>query len=454
MNNLINKMRNIFYEDIAYPIYQCKYGPAFGNSIIKILKRIEEYQWLAHDEMLAMQKEKLRSLIKHAYLTVPYYHEVMKKKGLSPEDIKSANDLINFPVLTKQIIRENRRRLISANLQKGKYIETATGGSTGEPLNFIRDWNTLIWTEASNLRGRLWAGVRIGDREIDFRFIGTPSLLGTFRTKIINKNSLDALAKENELIRYMDKIRSFKPRSIVAYASNLYRIAVVCNKHQINGIEFPSIFSTGELLYDYQRAFIENQFNGKVFDYYGCNEVGSIAHECEHHHKHISEERFIIEVSDSRGNPANNSFGVMTITDLDNYAMPFIRYQNGDLAETSNDPCQCGRALKIIKSIQGRIQEFLRTSDGNYVPAIFFPCYFKDIKGIDQYQIIQPDLNDIILKIVKNSFFSVQELENVKHFIKQTIGENINITVEEHSHIPLTNSGKNRLIVSHLPMDI
>ncbi|MEW6602338.1 MAG: hypothetical protein AB1499_15305, partial [Nitrospirota bacterium] len=242
--------------------------------------------------------------------------------------------------------------------------------------------------------------------------------------------------------------------SLYGYASNLYRIAKICHKHEINYIEFPITFSTGEMLYDHQRDFLKKQFKSNIFDYYGCNEVGPIAYECEYHKKHISGERMIIETTDAKGNQVINVQGEITITDLDNYAMPFIRYKNGDVAVMTNDACSCGRGLKIIKSVEGRTQEYLRTLDGNYIPAIFFPTRFRNLRGVDQYQIIQHDIYNTSLRIVKNRFFSIKELNEMKQVVKEMLGNSVNVNIEECNYIPLTTRGKTRLVISYLPVEL
>lgn len=453
MKNIAAKIRNEFYENV-YPIYQCKYGLRYGFLVMKILNWLNTTQWLPQDGILALQTEKFRNLIKHVYDSVPYYSEIMKKIGLCPEEIKSLEDIRYLPILTKDDIRRNFKKLISHDSYKRKFINASTGGSTGEPLKYIRDWNSLIWTEAASLRGMSWAQYRIGDTFVDLMSADWPSVMGKIRGKMLNKHYFPAFAKDYELISYVKTIEKLHPICVAGYPSNLYRIANIYQRHKIFDIKFRVIFTTGEILYDYQREFFEKYFNGRVFDHYGCNEVGSIAYECEHHQKHIADERFLMETTDSKGTAIINQLGKITITDLDNYTMPFIRYQNGDVGRMTSDHCICGRGLKVVKSIEGRTQDFLRTLDGNYVPAIFFPSRFRNLTGINQYQIIQKDVHNISLKIVKNQFFSAKELEEILRVIREMIGNNVNVGIEECSYIPLTRSGKYRLVISLLPIDL
>lgn len=450
----MGKFKAKFYEKVLFPLYQIKNGPTYGYKSIKLLRHLNDTQWLSQDEILLYQENKLRRLINHVYENVPYYGNLMQKIGIHPDNIRTVEDLKYFPVLSKKEIKDNFFRIISKDINNRKFTKASTGGTTGEPLSFYHDIKSRLWAEACLLRGMYWAKYQIGNTIVDFRSTNWPSLLGKIRTKMIQNYCFPAFAKEHELVSYIEKIKLLQPYALKGYASNLYRIVTVCQNQCKDEVQIPVIFSTAEMLYEYQREFIEKQLNSRVYDYYGCNEIGSIAYECEYNTKHISDEHVILETTDSMGNQINNTLGEITITDLDNYVMPFIRYKNGDVGIINNERCKCRRGLSLLKKVEGRTQDFLKTLDGNYVPSIFFPCRFRNLKGIKQYQIIQTDIHNITLKIVKDQFFCAGELEEMKKTIRTVLGDKININVEQCEHIPLTGRGKTRLVISHLPTEL
>lgn len=453
MENLIRNISGIYFNRFIYPAYYLKYGYSYVYNLIKIKKLVNKYQWLSQEDLINLQSEKLKSIVNHVYNNVPFYSKQMRKLNIRPEDIKSVEDIKLFPILTKKDIKENYSDLLSDDRAKRKYLQASTGGSTGEPLKYIRDNNSLVWTEATQLRGMSWAKYKLGDKIIDFMSAENPTLLGIIRSRLKKYYFFPPLSKEIEILAHMKTIKKLKPYGLTGYASNLYRIACICFKHNINDISFEAIFPTSEMLYDYQRDFIEKQFKGKVFDYYGCSEVGSIAFECEFHSKHVSNERLIVEIDITKQNEILGIPGEIVVTDLDNYVMPFIRYKPGDFASLNTNKCMCGRGLTRIESLEGRSQDYLVTIDDNYVSSVVIPNRFKELKGIDQYQIIQKSKRDTTLKIVKNKFFSQTEVEYMVNTIRELIGQDVNVEVETQSHIPLSKSGKNRLVISWISMN-
>jgi phenylacetate-CoA ligase len=450
----VDELRNMVYERILYPLHKIKYGPTFGFRTINILKELKKTQWLDRKEIRAYQAKKLKRLIRHIYINVPFYSDIMHKSGIKPEDINSVEDLRYFPILTKKEIKENQDKLLSKDIGKRDIVKAFTSGTTGEPLIFYRDLNTRICMEAALLRGWSWGDYRLGQCVVNFSNEAWPSMLGKIRSRLINLYYFPAFAQEDQLKCHLHKIRLLRPFCLIGFSSNLFRIATACDKSKIEGNRIPVIFCTAEMLYDFQRDYLEKHFDGKVFDFYGCNEIGSLAFECEHKNKHITEEHVIIETTDSNGKKVMERPAEITITDLDNYAMPFIRYKNGDLGTLTRKACECKRGLGVLSKVDGRMQEFLKTSTGNYVPAIFFPVRFRSLRGIERYQIIQEDVRHITLKIVKNRFYSSVELDEMIRVIKEELGNTADIKVEECSDILLTGRGKARPVISHVPIEL
>jgi len=107
-----------------------------GTRTMKCLKELEQSQWWPRDKIVELQNQRLRQLVRHAYGKVPYYRRLFDDRGLKPNDIERAEDLVKLPILTKQLIRNNFDNLVTPGFPAKDLVPNCTGGSTGEPLVF------------------------------------------------------------------------------------------------------------------------------------------------------------------------------------------------------------------------------------------------------------------------------------------------------------------------------
>ena len=121
-----------------------------------------------------------------------------------------------------------------------------------------------------------------------------------------------------------------------------------------------------ETIPDGARDFIYERLGARVAAIYSCQEIGTIACECAAvPHYHVAAENALVEILDENGHEvAPGELGRVAVTGLYNYAMPFIRYDLGDLALAGEASCRCGRALPIITRIEGRTRSAFVFRDG------------------------------------------------------------------------------------------
>ena len=419
---------------------------------INCFHELEKTQWLSPAQLEEMQQKKLHALLVHAYKSVPYYREIFNEIKLKPEDIKSIDDLLELPFLTKEIIIKNPNDILSS-VDSGNKIKYWSGGTTtNEPLISYKDKNTLSYALGAAYRGWGWGGYRLGDRyAMLWRSPDTTRAYNKFHKRtenIIRRNmflpSFDM--SEETLFKHVRKLKKYKPKVIRASPSAAYILAKFMGQEGIDGIGPNAILTTAEKLYDFQREVIESQFGCEIFDGYGSNEIRSIAFECEEHNGyHISAENAIIEFIKNGEHVAPGELGEIVITDLNNYAMPFIRYKVGDVGMPSDEICSCGRGLPLMKSIEGRLTNFVITPDGRLLSSSFFVDLFKDFGFIKQFQVIQETKNNVIIKIVgepKNEGGN----KNLLNYIQENI-KDMNIVIDYVEWIPPARSGKLQLVV-------
>ena len=446
---------------VIYPLLQVKYPML--HSTIKNLETLNKTQWLPLSEIERFQYQRLQRLLTYAYENIPYYHTVFKTRGLHPTDIKNSADLQKLPILTKDIIRKQLSELIPKNSQKNKIFPTATGGSTGEPMKFFIDDNWNAWNMAAAYRQWSWAGYSVGDKliylwsspkDISFQKELKNKFLNTFhRTMYLNALQLT----EETMDSYIEIIKKFKPRVVNAYASAIYLLAQYMQKKGITGVGPKVILTSCEMLFPFQRELIEKTFGCSVYDYYSGRDTTFHAAECSQHNGyHMTIENAVVEFLKQNEPVSPGETGKLIITDLENYAMPFIRYEIGDLGQMSDERCPCGRNLPLLKEIAGRIRDVIVTNEGKYLTGAFISTLFYDdnglTKGIKQYQFIQKTKEHAILKIVKAEDFSEGELNKILDKIHEQCGE-MKIDVEFVDSILPTRSGKYRPILSEVKMD-
>lgn len=437
---------------LLYPLLDLKRG----SKALKYLKDLNQSQWYNLKQLRELQTNKLQMLIEHAYNNVKYYHKIFRKLNLKPEDIKSEKDLLKLPILTKDKIRKNYSDLIAKNFPKARAYESSTGGSTGEPLQFIQDRQASDYARAAVYRSWEWTGWQLGDKYVNLWGASKDLAKETkFRNKLRQVFLKDQLLlssydmTDKNLMVYIERMKAFNPNFIRGYASAIYVLAEIIRRNEIEDLRPSSIITTSENLFNYQREVIEKQFNCKIFDGYGCRENSVIATECEAHEGyHISVENGIIECIKNDEQVSSDEIGELFITDFNNFAMPFIRYQVGDLGTPSDKKCSCGRGLPMLKSIDGRTTDLIVTPSGRYIAGPGLTLIYKDLKNLKQIQLVQNSLEKLKVKVVKGQNYSESDSKNLMAALYKYIGKDIEIDLEFVDSIPPEASGKQRLVIS------
>lgn len=409
-------------------------------------------QWGERFRLETLQHEKVVRLHAAAVARTPYYKKNRLDKLCPPNSpARVCEWLDRWPVLTKENVRTHFEGMLSPLIPPRARRYATTGGSTGQPLRVAKSASSVAVAEAGLLRGQTWAGIWPGDRGLVIKAFGHISLPGQLRQALANRMSISAFEETESGSKVIERVARFRPRFVTGYPTSLIRLA-----EQVGGgrLEIPVIFSTGEMLHPSQRGLLEQTFQGRVFDYYGCNEVGSLAYECEHGRRHITEEHVIFETVNNAGEPVSGVPGRILITDLDNHALPLIRYDVGDIGVLSDEQCPCGRSLRVLASLEGRTQDMLRSRSGRSLPAIFFSSQFRALAGLKAYQLIQKSWDAVDLRYVVGGPGAIGEVEAIAAEITRRLGSEVTVEAHECADIPLTARGKTRLIVGYRPPEL
>lgn len=417
------------------------------------LNRVIKQQWLKLSELEELQNRMLRNILHHAYANVPLYHYKFKEAGIYPDDIKTPKDLSKLPLTTKEELRNNfPHRTIADGVNLNKCWISHTGGSTGIPLKVAYGRRDEDYEKAIALRPNLSCGQRFWDRwaviTSSYHFIPKKWFQ---KLNLLSPNYINLY---DSIDSQITQLKMIKPSILDGTASSIYLIAK--RLKEFNNIKPRLIFTTADLLTEDMRDLIKSVFNCDIFDQFGCVELARTAWECkEHSGYHIDMDAVVMEFLRNGESVSYGERGEIVYTGLYNYTMPLIRYAIGDIGIPSDEICPCGRGLPLMKVVEGRRDDFITLPSGEICSPRVFSNLMKDISGIDQYKIIQEDLNKIKILISSSDEVHLSEyvIPLIRNEFTRFFGEAINIEIQLCNFIPKEASGKLRKVVSKVPLN-
>ncbi|MBN2215328.1 MAG: phenylacetate--CoA ligase family protein [Bacteroidales bacterium] len=319
-----------------------------GFALDKKLDSVLSMDSWTREQILDYQLQQFQILKNHAQRSIIY------------KDCLTYN-LKDFPVFSKEFIKENYEKFLTKIRKPYRYIYTS--GSTGIPMKVVVSKEMMLHKRISHLKMLTWYGLKREDSEI---FIGGKEI--DFKTKIyyflknkvfLSSNNLD----ESTIMKYIEIINRKKPEILFSYPFALNLIVNYAIKHHIT-IHQPKLIYTGaETIYPH----LQNEIRKFFSESYLINEYWSteanIAVTCPEGKLHIDEDTIIVEVI----NKDKNGIGDLLITNLFSYDFPLIRYPLGDRIRLSDEKCDCGRNTKIIEYIEGRVTEYFELKTGEKI---------------------------------------------------------------------------------------
>jgi phenylacetate-CoA ligase len=254
------------------------------------------------------------------------------------------------------------------------------------------------------------------------------------------------------MLEFCEKWHRAKPTMLRGHSHSIFIFASFCLRSGITSIRPHGIISSSMMLLPTERRVIEQAFACKVTDLYGCEEVGLIGCECEKHDGlHVDMENLYVEIVDPKGLPVpDGQEGAVVVTSLIADAMPIIRYRMGDITSYRTQPCPCGRGLATINNVAGRVADFFVKPDGGLVAGVsLVERTLTKFPGIAQLQMVQPDLDRLILRIVRDPGYTAQTQQNIVDELKRSVGSR-SVEIEFVEAIPQEHNGKYRFAISHV----
>lgn len=435
------------------------YEKMLGAAFRKTYDFLQKSQWWTREQHEEYQMGELARLLAHAYENVPYYRRVFDDRALKPSDIQNFHDLKQLPFLTKDIIRNNTGRMIAGNYNPRQYRFVSTGGTTGIPMEIAEERlyaSAREWAFVASLWKTINYDISKWNRSVILR--GLIPDKGCFEYRGLQLILSSYLMTEDNMGSYLDRIQDFNPDFIQAYPSTIGLLAdfILRNGRSPHLPRLKAVICASETISGFQRSTIEAAFKKRVYSFYGHTEKSCLAGECEYSNSyHIVSEYGFTEIlgDDACDIAGEGEKGEIVCTGFNNYVMPLIRYRTGDVAVNTNKKCICGRSYKLIKKVQGRMQEYFVDKNGSPVTFTCSDDVLWPVKNsIAAYQYIQYEPGKVVLCIQ----FLYEPLAEDIHRVSEEFAKwypNLKMTLKAVENIERTANGKFRYLIQNLPVN-
>ena len=434
---VMSKLRNVAFWFL---------DSATGGNIKKAYVELKTFDYMdSRSSGLAQhQTSALKILLQHAINTTRFYKKTQSQS------------LSDFPVVDKNIIRNNQEDFMSNKYDRADLFTMTTSGSTGVKLTCYQnnEKKKRVYAEAIFYSEK--AGYSVGKNLIYLRAISDESHKSRFRQWMQNETLLDVCNLDDkhieDILSGIDKA-SRSGSMILAYASTFEALKDYFRRKGVSKVgksKIYGIISSSEMLFDDTRDIMSKVFRCRCFSRYSNQENGIIGQDDTAANAFIiNEAHYIVEVfkMDSDIVAEEGEVGRIVITDLYNYAMPMIRYDTGDVGSVKYIE-KNGVNKKAITNFEGRRVDMVFDCYGNRLSPHVITVNFWKFPEIRQYQFIQESETKYTLKINTQREFSRQE--EMKEFLQCLLGNTAVIYIETVEEIPVLSSGKRKYIVNNM----
>ena len=334
-----------------------------------------EIETMPYDELRQLQNERLKKQVQHVWENVPYYREKMEKKGVTPADIQSVDDLYKLPFLSKADLRDAYPHGLRGMPLNDCVRIHSTSGTTGKRVvAFYTQHDVDLWEDCCAR-----AIVAAGGTEEDVvqvaygygLFTGGAGLHGGSHKVGCLTLPMSSGNTERQL-QFMTDLGATILCCTPSYAA--YLAESIHEQGIRDQIQLKAGIFGAEAWSEDMRHDIENKLGIKAYDIYGLTETSGpgVAFECsEQTGMHINEDHFIAEIIDPETEEVLplGSKGELVFTAITKQAFPLLRYRTRDICILSREKCSCGRTHVKMTKPMGRSDDMLIIRGVNVFPS-------------------------------------------------------------------------------------
>lgn len=404
----------------------------------------EEIECMPRAELEALQVERLRWAVKHAYENVPLYKQRFDEAGLDPYSIESLEDIKRFPFIVKQDMRDAYPfGLFAVDRSEVKRLH-ASSGTTGQATvvgyteNDLKNWGDCF------ARGiAMVGGSAESTMQVSYGYGLFTGGLGAHMGGEVAGCTVVPMSTGNTK-RQIQIMKDFGTDILCAtpsYALLIADTAIEMGYDPAKDFPISGVILGAEPASEHMREEIRQKFGVKYCDVYGLSEImgPGVAMECsESHGLHVAEDQFLVEIVDPETlEPVpDGRLGELVITTLTRECSPLIRYRTRDLTRIIDEPCACGRTHRKIDRIVGRTDDMLIIRGVNVFPSQIEQVITGFPEIVPHYQIVlttKGTLDHVELRVETAPDFSFDEiraLEDLRRRLAAELKSNLQIAVD------------------------
>ena len=433
---------------------------AAGNAYVLALARGQRsipYAPRAYIERL--RDARVRSIVRYAAQTVPFYREAFRKLNLDPREIRTAHDLARLPLVEKDDLRRDPEAFVSTSRAGRRAIPFETSGSTGSRVRILHDRASLLANIAYGERERAVItrilGRGSGYREVRLAYAGgtLDKVYAFYRdwTWIPARPDRLELQVTEPLARNAEAIDRYRPDILFGYGSYLHAIARAVAAGRLS-LERPKlVIYAAEPLSPAARREVEDALGAPVISRYTAVEAFKIAYLCEQRAGfHVHEDLAHLRIVDDDGRDVRDGdTGVVVLSNLVNRGTVLLNFRTTDLSRWSDERCECGRTQRLLAEIDGRVEDLLELPNGQVVHPRGVWGVLKPHPEVLGYQLVQREPARFVLKLVMATAGDYARLApQLARDMEAALGPGMAVEAEACAAVPREAGGKVRMVVA------
>jgi phenylacetate-coenzyme A ligase PaaK-like adenylate-forming protein len=427
-------------------------------TILRALPRQRRIPFLSRDELEQLRDLRVRETVSYAAEHVPFYRDVFRSAGISPREIRRADDLGRLPLISREQVLRDPTRFRSDAREARDGVTLRSSGTTGVSLRLFHDRRSVLLNISYSERERAVESAFVGKRFRYTRLFLAPEA-------VENVRRVRGLAAERSFRPFRPRyhVEPFqRPREELLAAIERIRPDVLMGSGSVLEVFFRLAAGGGAprhlprvVLYGwdpmtaYGRELIEQTFGIPVLSRYSAMECLKIGYFCELRRGfHLHEDLCHVQARGPDGLPVMaGEPAELVLSNLINRGTVLLNYRLGDRGALSDAPCPCGRNTRVLLELDGRVDDAIALPDGGIVGAMGISAAVGAVPGILRFRLVQRGATkfDLELSLLEDADFE-PTAEQAVAALRSALRA-CEIRPVHRQDIALATGGKHRLVV-------